>query len=134
MLSARDGAKVSYQTLSIINRHTHPLSLTHQKPGEMRSNEDGVHAKEEQPIPVSASNGINRGGLATFGHTNLCKIAANLETVSERARGTSHCEPYRQEYNRTKKQPAIRSALSIILLLGLDAILDSLFNRSCWRS
>lgn len=44
-LQEKNGAKVSYQTLSIINRHTHPPSLTHRSPGCMRSDEDGVHAR-----------------------------------------------------------------------------------------
>ena len=52
----KDGAKVSCKTLSIINRHTHPPSLTRRDPGKMRSDEDGVHAIEEQPISVIASN------------------------------------------------------------------------------
>ena len=129
-LQEKNGAKVSYQTLSIINRHTHPPSLTHRSPGCMRSDEDGVHAGSGAASVVFSNTQLE---LAASGIQIFRKTAANLEAVPEYARGTPHCEPYRQKYKRKSSSPLSEAGCCSTLLLGLDAVLDSLSNRSYWR-
>lgn len=129
-LQEKNGAKVSYQTLSIINRHTHPPSLTHRSPGCMRSDEDGVHARSGAASVVFSNTQLE---LAASGIQIFRKTAANLEAVPEYARGTPHCEPYRQKYKRKSSSPLSEAGCCSTLLLGLDAVLDSLSNRSYWR-
>ena len=43
--------------------------------------------------------------LAASGIQIFRKTAANLEAVPEYARGTPHCEPYRQKYKRKSSSP-----------------------------
>lgn len=71
--------------------------------------------------------------LAASGIQIFRKTAANLEVVPEYARGTPHCEPYRQKYKRKSNSPLSEAGCCSTLLLGLDAVLDSLSNRSYWR-
>lgn len=71
--------------------------------------------------------------LAASGIQIFRKTAANLEAVPEYARGTPHCEPYRQKYKRKSSSPLSEAGCCSTLLLGLDAVLDSLSNRSYWR-
>ena len=71
--------------------------------------------------------------LAASGIQIFRKTAANLEAVPEYARGTPHCEPYRQNNKLKTRRPLADAGCCSTLLLGLDAVLDSLSNRSYWR-
>lgn len=75
----------------------------------------------------------NQRKLAASSIQIFRKTAANLEAAPEHAHGTSHCESYRQKYKRRSSSPLSETNCCFILLLGLDAVLDSLSNRSCWR-
>lgn len=119
-LQERNGAKVSYQTLSIINRHTHPPSLTHRSPGCMRSDEDGVHARSGAASVVFLEYPIRIG---CFRHTNLSQDSGKPRGGSGICPWNPSLRTISPKVQTKKQQPTIRSGLLLYSPSGFGCCL-----------
>lgn len=119
-LQEKNGAKVSYQTLSIINRHTHPPSLTHRSPGCMRSDEDGVHARSGAASVVFFEYPIRIG---CFRHTNLSQDSGKPRGGSGICPWNPSLRTISPKVQTKKQQPAIRSGLLLYSPSGFGCCL-----------